>query len=191
MIKINDTKHTRCDMKLVDRKALLKHVKITEDMDNGSVGIVNKGDFATGEREVYNLTKPTTALITAKVSKENMVIVSAPELIYQEALTTDNQLKNFYNEAGQVVRAYPLPTVVRFAVSAEGIDKVDGSTELAVGQFVVLQNGSFKMKASATAVDGATVGKIVRVDQEGIATYVDTNGNLVGNVYKMYVIEVL
>lgn len=185
--------HARCDILIHDAKAPLRHVLLKVDADNGSVGITKKGDYVdTGvNREVYNLTQATTALLTAKVQKDDIVIISAPELINDESTKAVNQFKNFYSEKEDVVRAYPLSIVRKFKVSEEAIDKADASTDLTIGQFVVLQNGSFKMKASATAVDGGTVGKIVRIDQEGKLTYIASNGKADGLTYKTYVIEVL
>lgn len=178
--------HARCDMSLVENMRLA-HIQSNEVLDQGSVGIL--GDYIANEREVKSLVKPTTALITAGIDKENLVIVCAPELIYDESKLANNQLKNFYNEANVATRAYRVPTVRKFRLSKEGFTN-SLETDLVVGKYVDLTNNSFKLTASASKTN-ATIGKIVRVDNEGIATYVDSTGALVGNVYKMYVIEVL
>jgi|GEM_PF-3538308 len=185
MIKLTGT-HARCDIALAENM-ILAHVQSTEDLDQGSVGIL--GDYVAGEREIKSLTKPTTALITAGISKENLVIVDAPELIYDESRMANNQLKNFYNEKNTAVRAYRLSNIRKLRLSKEAFTNTL-ETDLTVGKYVDLTDATFKVTASASKTD-ATIGKIVRIDNEGIATYVDSNGALVGNVYKMYVIEVL
>jgi len=178
--------HARCDMSLVENMRLA-HIQSTEALDQGSVGIL--GDYVANEREVRTLVKPTTALITAGIDKENLVVVCAPELIYDESKLANNQLKNFYNEANVATRAYRLSTIRKFRLSKEGFTNALES-DLTVGKYVDLTDASFELTASASKTD-ATIGKIVRIDNEGIATYVDSQGALLGNVYKMYVIEVL
>lgn len=181
-------KHTRCDMTLVERGMSLVHVQATEDLDNGTIAII--GDLVSGEDMVRVAVKPTTAALGT--AKDKICIVHAPEIIYDESTKDKQQLKNFYNPAGTAIRGYRLSNVRRFKLSEEGIAKKDAGTALAVGQYVKMVDGSFKLQATTTASDAGVIGKIVRVDNEGIATYYDAVAKkFIGNVYPMYVIEVL
>jgi len=183
MITINDTKHARLDVVLYE-EGLLAHVQSTVDLDNGSIGVL--GDFVAGEREIKVLEKAT-----ATSTKANLVLVSAPELIYDQTRQAQNQFKNFYNEKGVATRAYQLSKVKRFKISEEGLDVsgLTGAIDLSTTDYYIIPTASHKM-AVATASTNA-IGKIQRVDTEGIPSYVDVTGKFVANTYPMYVVEVL
>lgn len=183
--RIDGKKHARLDVVLYE-EALLAHVQSDVDLDNGAIGVL--GDYVEGEREVRKLGDATPTS-----TKEELVLVSAPELIYDEDRKVFNQLKNFYNTAGDATRAYYLKNVKRFRISEEGLDGLDAISDLdmtAHKYYIVPQAGN-KMKI-VEDVNTNAIGKLVRVDQEGIATYYDaTAQDFIGNVYKMYVVDVL
>lgn len=182
---IDGKKHARLDVVLYE-EALLAHVQANVDLDNGSIGVL--GDYVEGEREVRELEEATTTS-----TKDELVLVSAPEIIYNEDRRVYNQLKNFYNTAGDATRAYYLKNVKRFRISEEGLDGLSDISKLDMSAhkyYIVPQAGN-KMKIVEDTEENA-IGKLVRIDQEGLATYHDaTAQGFMANTYKMYVIDVL
>ena len=181
---IDNKKHARCDVKLCENlEGSLADVRISEDLDNGSIGVLGDYTNTANEQEVRAFNKPED---TSK--KDELYLLDAPELIYDESRKVINQFKNFYNQSGEIVRAYPLSKIKKFSLSEEGID-ASGVSKLAVGQYVLPNSASHKLKASTTSTNA--IGKIVRIDTEGIATYYGADGKFLGNTYPMYVIQVL
>ena len=182
---IDGKKHARLDVVLYE-EALLAHVQAEVDLDNGSIGVL--GDYVEGEREIKKLD-----VATETSTKEELVLVSAPELIYNEDRRVYNQLKNFYNTAGDATRAYYLKNVKRFRISEEGLDGLDAISDLDMTKhkYYIVPQASNKMKI-VEDVETNAIGKLVRVDKEGLATYYDaTTKGFMGNTYDMYVIDVL
>lgn len=190
LIRTDNNLHTRCDMALVENlEGSLADVVISEDLDNGSVGVL--GDYTEDEREIREFSAPVGG-----ETKDSLYILCSEELIYDESRRANAGLKHYYNVASdsangkaEAYRAYPMAKVKKFKLSEEGIEPVDSSTDLAVGQFVTVEADSYKLKAT-TSKAGA-VGKIVRIDNEGIKTVYDQNNKFLGLSYKMYVIQVL
>ena len=181
--RINGNKHARVDISLKhNEKDALAHVKIGQDLDNGS--ICTLGTLVDGELMAKNAVD-----VTATTKRADIVMLKAPEIVADESSQANKALKNFYNQNGEIVRGYYLKDLDMIHISEEGILKVDDSTALAVGQYVVPSVG-FKFKASATATNA--IGKIVAKNTEGIKTYYDAvTKSFIGNTYDMYYIELL
>lgn len=185
MIKINDTKHARLDV-VTYTEDLLAHVQATVDLDNGSIGVL--GAYVTGEREIKVLEKPEDTS-----TKADLVLVSAPELIYDTTRRAQNQLKNFYNESGVATRAYYLKNVKKFRISIEGLDVTalsGAAIDLDSHDYYVAPSEDVYGMILSTSPTNA-IAKMVRVDTEGVPSYVDTTGLFTANNYSMYVFEVL
>ena len=83
----------------------------------------------------------------------------------------------------------------KIKISEEGLTDlpVDGNLDFETNDYYVLPQDGYKMKVSAVTKGGSVpataLGKIIRQTQEGKPTYVGTDGEFIGNTYKMYVIE--
>lgn len=145
-------KHTIMDSSnMIGSKVASKHknVKISVDLDNGS--IVKLGALATGEMEAFAAEEPT-----ASTPLKDLAIVKAPEVMKDQRLKS---LADFYNQAGQIVRAYLFDDGDQFRLTKEGLDGTP-----AVGSIVEVGDG-YKMKVVASATGGSTqIGKIIAVE---------------------------
>lgn len=158
-------------------------IKAPEELQNGFVG--HLGDFVNGEREVRTLEKPTTASIDQK----GLVLIAHSPINYDESTMASASEQNYKIEAGEVVRAYELHEHDIFSVTKEGIDLI--GADATVGNYVVAQDGSFKLKEVATLTGTeAFVGKIIAQEAVGTTTVVGANG-AVGRVLEYVVIEVI
>ena len=129
-----------------ENAADLVNVKITEDLDNGSIVVV--GAIATGEREAYTMSKPTAATALRAVA-----LLAAPEVMYDERLKA---LSDFYNQSGAIVRGYRLVSGDEFSLTADGLDGTP-----AVGSVVELQ-AAYKLKVVESLTSGSTqVGTVI------------------------------
>lgn len=145
-------KHTIMDSSnMIGSKVASKHknVKISVDLDNGS--IVKLGALATGEMEAFEAEEPT-----ASTPLEELVVLKAPEVMADDRLKS---LADFYNKAGKIVRGYKMESGDQFRMTAEGFDGTP-----AVGSIVEAGDG-YKMKVVASATGGSTqIGKIIAVE---------------------------
>lgn len=116
------------------------------DIDNGNV--VKAEALLEGERELFKAVAPAEGDDISKI-----FLVATPEVMYDERL---RNLSDFYNEAGQAIRLYPLHVGDMFSVSAEALDG-----EAVVGSTVGVQ-ASTKLK-----VGGTGVGTIIAVEPVG------------------------
>ena len=190
LIRTDGKLHARCDMVLVENlEGSLADVTIEKDVDNGSIGVL--GDYDKLEREVREFTAPT-----GSETKSELYILCSPELIYDESRKALGGLKHYYNVGTasingnpEAYRAYPMSKVKKFKISEEGIDASGVSDTLKEGQYVKIEASSYKLKASAD--NSGAIGKIVRIDQEGIKNVYDKNSDFLGLSYNMYVIQVL
>ena len=158
-------------------------VKAPEELQNGFVA--HLGNLLPDEREVYGLQKPATATLT----KKGIVLIANPAINYDESRMSSNSEQNYSIEAGEVVRAYEIHEKDIFSVTKEGVDLI-GANPVA-GNFVVAQNGSFKLKEVATTTgDEAFIGKIVRKDVLGTKA-VTGQGGVVFRALEYVVIEVV
>lgn len=115
-------------------------------IDNGNV--VKAEALLEGERELFKAVSPAEGDAISKI-----FLVATPEVMYDERL---KNLSDFYNEAGQAIRLYPLHVGDMFSVSAEALDG-----EAVVGSTVGVQ-ASTKLK-----VGGTGVGAIIAVEPVG------------------------
>lgn len=158
-------------------------VEAPETLQNGFVAHL-KG-LKAGEREIYELDKPTTA----SISKKGLVLIANPAINYDESKMSSASEQNYQIKAGEIVRAYELNPHDIFSVSKEGIDLI-GADPVA-GNYVVAQNNSFKLKEVASlAGTEKFVGKIVRKDTIGTTTVAGAAGS-VGRIIEYVVIEVI
>lgn len=133
--------------------SLLKSVKLTEALQNGSV--VEIGGLETGEREIHATAKP-------KVTTSYYGILCTPELMYDEK----KQMDEFTNGTDKPARAFIPQKGDIFSATVEAF-----SATPTVGQTVELA-ASYVLKVSATATSGSTqVGKIIEVDVVGSKTF--------------------
>lgn len=114
-------------------------VKSETNMDNGV--LAKLGNLVQGEREIFAVTAPALA--------DKVVLIANPALIYEQYTTLQGAEFNYYNEAGEVVRAYDLTAGDRFGVSKEAFIALDEETGLAENVYVV-NDGTGKYKEVAT-----------------------------------------
>ena len=156
-------------------------VRAPEALQNGFVA--HLGDLEAGEREVHAIEKPTTA----SVGQKSVVLIAHSPIVYDNARMGSNSEQNYAIEAGEAVRAYEIGARDIFSVTKEGLSLI--GTDAVAGNYLVAQNGSFKLKEVATlAGTEKFVGKIVRQDQ--IGTTVAT-GQIGGRILTYVVIEVV
>lgn len=120
------------------------NILIEEDLDNGS--IVAKGDYV--KPEVYKAKNSTgfsgkvldqaangNWYIEVEDAGDALLVLSVPT-IYEEGRTAFGHESNFFNENGDIVRAYELYAGDVFEVSAEGItgEIVKGAAVTVVGK---------------------------------------------------------
>lgn len=155
------------------------------DIENG--GLVTMGELVPDSLEIYNAVLP----VTATLKTEPVYLITQPAWTYDDNKTVDKNEENYINPKNKSFKVQkPLP-VNRFKVSDTGINKIDASTELAIGQFVGLANGTSKLKASATVPDdSAFVGEIIDIVNVGFAFSVGQAGN-VGYTSKKILIQVI
>lgn len=122
------------DKMLASYNGNLESVKYNGQLVNGNVVVL--GSLVTGETELRTATAPTA------VATEEVVLVSAPEVIYSEV---GKSLKDFVIPANQPARAYHLFIGDIFTLTDDAIDGITVKD-----QFVIPQNGSVKLIASAT-----------------------------------------
>lgn len=137
-----------------------------EDVDNGSI-VANDG-LADGYTDVYKAKKPTKT--------DKIYIVIHPVYGYDDRLAEDKNEDNYTNEAGRIFRTYELKTDRKFKVSSDMITPIDGSTPVAVGQYVT-SDGTYKLAASATDPgDSKFVGIIETVEETGFPYFGSSAG---------------
>lgn len=126
------------------------NIKIDEDLDNGT--LVAKGDYVAPE--VYKAKDSTgfAGVILDRAANGNwyvevtepgdaLLLLSVP-LIYEEYTKSMQHESNFYNAAGDIVRAYELYENDIFELSAEGFE---GTPEK--GKAVTVENKRLKIGA--------------------------------------------
>ena len=147
-----------------------------EDVQNGSVGYV--GDLKENETEVREFLKPTTELLPGE-----LVIIATPELIYNEDRMASGSLGKFINEKGLAMVAIPLEKGDELEISTNMIDAL--ATKPVKGNYLVPQNGSYKLKEQSSKPSSGVYAKIDYLKTSGVATFVDSTGKKAGNVYDL------
>lgn len=152
-------------------------VRANVELENGFMG--HLGDLVESdevqEREIYNFVQPTTE----SVSKEPLVLIAEPEINYSERTMSDYALGSFSIPKDKESRAYEISRTDIISYSDNLIDAIDSKTGVVKGNFVVAQNGSFKLKevASADLSGNETfVGKILNPEKIGTSTVVGMPG---------------
>lgn len=154
-------------------------VQSTEEIQNGQVGVV--GNLLTGEREVRSFDKP------ANLETDKATIVSQDEIMYDESRRSQNNLKNFKIDAGTAFRTYDLMQGDIFSVSLDAVTAL--GAKLVVGNKVVLEVGSHKLKEAATSTTERFVGRVEALEYIGTTTVVGAAG-VIGGVIELAVIRV-
>lgn len=130
------------------------------DLDNGNV--LKVGPLMAGEREIF-----TGAVPAVKDALNDIVLIAAPEVMYDERL---RNLSDFYNVAGKAIRGYHMRAGDMFSVTADALDGTFDASN-AVGKVVELQAAT-KMKVVDSLTSGSTqVGTIEAVELAGPYTY--------------------
>lgn len=155
-------------------------VQSNETIQNGWVGVVGK--LLPGEREIREFKKPEDVAI------DKAYLVAEDEIIYEQYRQSQNNLKNFEIAPGKAFRVYELKENDIFSVSTDAIDAL--ADEVEVGNKVVLQVGSHKLKEVDTVTNERFVGEIEAIEQVGVQTVVGAPG-YVGGVIEFVVIRVL
>lgn len=117
----------------------LESMQASVSLDNGSV-VINSFNLVSGETGVFEAAAPATATLASA----EILLVASPEITYLAGQT----MKDFYNPAGSTFRAYHLHAGDQFTVSTEAIA---GGAAVAVGSYVVPQNGSYQLLAQTAA----------------------------------------
>lgn len=133
-------------------------VSTPTEIDNGNV--LKVGDLMDGEREIYIGTA-----VAANDDLKDIVLLAAPEVMYDERL---NSLDDYYNVANKAIRGYRFHDGQIFSLTKEALA---GKTTPEVGDIVELAAGT-KLNVAASATSGSTqVGRIIAVDVVGQFTY--------------------
>ena len=121
-----------------------------------------------GQKELKdNLEVFIGAAPAANTNRDEVVLIAAPEVMYDERL---RNLSDYFNVAGKAVRGYRFRSGNMFAVTAEALDGSFNASN-AKGKIVELQ-ASTKMKVVASLTSGSTqVGTIEAVEVAGPYTY--------------------
>lgn len=128
-------------------------VNETEDMDNGLVFHV--GELLPNENELKKVVTPTTA----SIAKEPLYLHNSPEVTYGVGETA----LDFYVPMGERARARQLIVGDQWTVSNKMIDNLPADLTTAVNKYVSAQDGSKKLKYSATEPTGVRfIGQITR-----------------------------
>ena len=157
----------------VAESTLLKATKVghhynlvneSKDIDNGSVAVIGDRKKA----DVFEAKVPTKG-------DKIVLILTAPK-IYEEYTTRMQEESNFYNAAGEAMRAYEIQDTDRFTLSAECFDE-DAVPE--VGKYVVVNGTDYKLTTADSKPDMTTygfVGHIYAIANNGnYRIFVDKN----------------
>lgn len=158
-----------------------------EEVQNGMVGIA--GNLQEGEREVRSFDKP----VAAKLNSQRAVLVYQPEIIADESSRANANLKNFSIQAGTIFRAYELHVDDIFSVSDNAIDALDADKGPVVGNYVVMQDGSYVLKeVTGEDIAGhAFVGRIEDIGSIGRPSPFGQPGIIAGGVINFVGIRVI
>ena len=134
----------------------LASVRMAEDLENGC--IVALGGYEAGSREVRACSAPE-----ADTAIEKIAILGSEEVNKEVKYDT---VGGFINKAGSIARGYIFDKGDVFAVTKEAI-----SGEVTVGSKLVVDAGSYKMKAVADAAGATVIGECEAVEMDGATTW--------------------
>lgn len=146
--------------------ALNRTAHCDEDIENGSVFVLNSRSTEAGERYVWMATAPAAATDTGlwMAASPEVVITPAGEGDGYRGLTPDPRA--FINKAGRNIDAIKLMPGDIIRMTAEGIADAD------TNDYLVPSASSFKLVSAAAAGDGFALKKIgtthLRIGQPGI-----------------------
>lgn len=126
-------------------------------VENGN--LVSISGYVSGERDVCSAITPT-----AGEAIGNLVLVANPEVIYDE---TKNNLTDYINEAGKIVRGYLLTKGDIFAVTAKAFDSGE-VPDITTNKYIVCEADTTMKGASSSS---NAIGMCVAVESEGGYTY--------------------
>lgn len=133
--------------------SLLKSVKLTDKLQNGSVVAIE--GLVAGEREIHKTSKP-------EATTTYYGILCTPELMYDEK----KQMNEFINDTDKPARAFIPQKGDIFSATVEAF-----SATPTVGQVVELA-ASNNLTVADTATSGSTqIGQIIEVDVVGSKTF--------------------
>ncbi|MNH66538.1 hypothetical protein D3C73_185710 [compost metagenome] len=113
----------------------IESVVFAKDVQNGEIGVLG----AQAGRELVNAAAPTD------VTKEEIVIIASPEVVYKKEET----LLDFVNKANKAARAYHLTEGDIITVTD---DVIEGTS--VVNQYLVPANGKTKLVPAADLTGG-------------------------------------
>lgn len=167
---ITYTKHGVAESTLLKATKVGHHYNLVNedtDIDNGSVAKI-------GEYVKADLFKAEVPAVGDKI----VLILTAPK-IYAEYTTQMQEESNFYNGAGEAMRAYEIQDTDRFTLSLEAFN---GDAVPEVGKYVVVDGTGFKLSVVDDKPDMTTygfVGHIYAIANNGnFRIWVDKNAQV-------------
>lgn len=151
----NFTKHGVCETSSLTSVQVghVYNLSIDVDMDEGSVCAV--GDFVSGD--VWSAKIPAVT--------DELFLVNSSQEIYENYRPDMQEVQYFYNEAGDVVRAYEVKKNDKFALSEECFTD---TVAPAVGKYVVVDGTGYQLTVSDTQPTGvAFIGEIYDIATNG------------------------
>jgi hypothetical protein len=145
-------------------------VQASVDVNNGSIGVV--GTLVSNQRETRTLVQP----VTGTIASDKVVLVASPEVVYDQATWASADITNFTNLANKPMRAYEINKDDEFSVTKDAITLI--GSDPVVGNFVVAQNASYKMKEVASTSTENFVGRIEAIETYATPAYVGAGGTL-------------
>lgn len=154
---ISYTKHGVAESTLLKATKVGHHYNLVadEDVDNGSVCKI--GDFV--KEDVFKADK-------AAIGDKITLILTAPK-IYSDYTTRMQEESNFYNGAGEIMRAYEIQDTDRFTLSKEAFSDAANPE---VGEYVGVDGAGYKLTTLGKADPGAGygfLGKIYAIANNG------------------------
>ena len=131
----------------------LVSLRYTDDIENGSLLVI--GDYEDNTREVRAAGIPGAA-----TPRDRLALIASEEVVKEVAV---NDLFEFINKAGRIMRGYRFAANDIFSVTEEALS--EDSAEPEIGQTASISNGS-KMRLGAAAA-GTTIGTVIAVEPDG------------------------
>lgn len=129
----------------------IKSIISDVDLQNGM--IIALGALKAGERELYEVVKPTTA----NIKTDEFLLHYSPEVMYE----TGKQISDFELKAGRPGRVYHLVVGDEFTITD---NMITGASK--VGEYLIPQNGSFQLAAAANLEGETTL--VCKVIEKGV-----------------------
>lgn len=161
--------------------AHIHSLQCEKEVENGFMG--HAGDLLEDEREVRQFLEPTVDSVKSKKA----VIAYQSEINYDESRSVYRNLKSFKIQPNEAFSGYELTESDIISVSEDLVDSL--ADEVVIGNKVVLQAGSHKLKEVATEGDQRFVGRIEAIENIGTPVHTGRAGTL-GSFTKFVVIRV-